>query len=397
MQLCGHVRRNLKVLGDPAMPGLGRGGPMRRSLRLLPLEEPPARPPRTLYPGDVIEYYTQMFGVGDPRGLRQATIVCIDREPDERYPVSVNTIEVLSLSTYVRPLRDREGLVVTAGMLPLKEFDLVYGTFDAPMREQALNAGLREAVSAAYTAIQQKIADGTLTEEDASRPGSDGESEGEQQVEWPSSPHASAGKLVAGACPRQDYTHASFEVSPTPPAADQSREDGTVVDGSKLDDFEALPTAAVRRVKHRRGKDRLGVRRRSRKKGHQRLSAVVRDSVGVYHARSEDAVALKKYVQLQNVKEAIKERKKRQSTEEGAPPDFSRVVELDPRGQIISGNAPEDESEAGDTLEPVLDVHTCDDGKPVESPQYIDITGLDEGTDDGAREEVEWPAGPACS
>jgi hypothetical protein len=348
-------------------------------LRLLPPEEPPERAPRTLYPGDVIEYYTQMFGVGDPRGLRQATIVRIDQEPDERYPVSLNTIEVLSLTSYVRPLHDRDGRTVTSGMLPLKEFGLVRGAFDAPRKEQALNAGLREAVSAAFAAVRRNMAAAALSVDGESGSSCDAVPDQEQEAERRPGDRAPA-----------DRTEGINTASQPPPVVHEPPNGEAAVDGEKLDHFVALPTAEQRRAKHHRGKDRLGVKRRSRKAGHQRLSAVTRDSVGVYHARSEATVSLKKYIQLHHVKEALKERCSKQRekhvVEQGVAPGVDRAAELPLIAHHEAGLEQVRESNNAAEIEPVADGSLVIDGGCLESPLFIDVASLDDKSDDRGRE-----------
>ncbi|ETI36210.1 hypothetical protein F443_17619 [Phytophthora nicotianae P1569] len=62
---------------------------------------PPTPPPRTLRPGDVLEYYSQGFVCGDPRELRVGDVLKISSANDT-FPVSLDTQEALPLTNLVR-------------------------------------------------------------------------------------------------------------------------------------------------------------------------------------------------------------------------------------------------------------------------------------------------------
>jgi len=54
-------------------------------------------------PGDVVEYYTPIFVAGDPRGLRQATVLAVD--PKEEMPLTLSNAEGIPNSTKVKRIK----------------------------------------------------------------------------------------------------------------------------------------------------------------------------------------------------------------------------------------------------------------------------------------------------
>lgn len=76
--------------------------------------------------GDVIEYYSPIFVAGDPRGLREATVLAID--PKKEYPLVLDNAEYIPNDTSVKRVKVMSGgeLVDHPGIFrPISRFKLV--------------------------------------------------------------------------------------------------------------------------------------------------------------------------------------------------------------------------------------------------------------------------------
>ncbi|ETL29871.1 hypothetical protein L916_17050 [Phytophthora nicotianae] len=120
---------------------------------------PPTPPPRTLRPGDVLEYYSQGFVCGDPRELRVGDVLKISSANDT-FPTAQATrcssttcaganygpsTWLLGPST-----RPRELLVNDVRWRKLRSFDLVAGSFNASTRAARLQDALTAAIDEAF-------------------------------------------------------------------------------------------------------------------------------------------------------------------------------------------------------------------------------------------------------
>ncbi|KAE9169117.1 hypothetical protein PF005_g28095, partial [Phytophthora fragariae] len=167
------------------------------------------RRPAMIYPGDTIEYFSPVFIAGDMRALRTAVVIEVDPEHD-LYPIRINAFEILPLFTVVKPTLSRTREVLEEKWRQLRAYELVPGRFDVPSRESELTVELRRAVEA---------------------------------IKMPETPLQETNEM--------DVSLAG------------SHEDN-------LASSTRLPTLADRNKRHHRGKDRLGVRKVSRKRGHQK-------------------------------------------------------------------------------------------------------------------------------
>ncbi|KAK1929701.1 Variant-silencing SET domain-containing protein [Phytophthora citrophthora] len=82
-----------------------------------------------------------------------------------------------------------------------------------------------------------------------------------------------------------------------------------------LDTFEELWTPAIRQSRHHRFKDRLGIQKTSRKRGHQNLRKTLRTATAVHHATTTRSVFLQKFVNLPQVQEALRNRRRKKKVD----------------------------------------------------------------------------------
>ncbi|KAE9169118.1 hypothetical protein PF005_g28095, partial [Phytophthora fragariae] len=150
----------------------------------------------------------QLASASPPLSFLRAVIE-VDPEHD-LYPIRINAFEILPLFTVVKPTLSRTREVLEEKWRQLRAYELVPGRFDVPSRESELTVELRRAVEA---------------------------------IKMPETPLQETNEM--------DVSLAG------------SHEDN-------LASSTRLPTLADRNKRHHRGKDRLGVRKVSRKRGHQK-------------------------------------------------------------------------------------------------------------------------------
>ncbi|OWZ04474.1 Set domain-containing hypothetical protein [Phytophthora megakarya] len=113
--------------------------------------------PEMLCAGDVIEYYSRAFVMGDPRGLRRAVVTKVDGADGVDFPIAVNTEEMIPTDMMLKRVVCRSGIRVEAGegrWRKLRTFELTTGTFSAETRSSVLNKALQGAVAAAFEVVR---------------------------------------------------------------------------------------------------------------------------------------------------------------------------------------------------------------------------------------------------
>ncbi|KAJ0400278.1 hypothetical protein P43SY_006118 [Pythium insidiosum] len=113
-----------------------------------------------LFPGDTIEYYSMAFVFGDPRGHRLAKVLRI-RSDDDEYPLRLDSQEMLPLTQMIKRKLSRRGEAIGAGEAmwrKIRTFDLIDGKVKGKTRADALNAGIKKAISDAMKATGRRSA-----------------------------------------------------------------------------------------------------------------------------------------------------------------------------------------------------------------------------------------------
>lgn len=227
-----------------------------------------------LRPGDVIQYYSSCFVAGDSRGFRSATIVKIDPASDPEYPVRINRLELLPLYTQVTRTTTHDGAPCERSFRQLGSYKLLPGEATVPSQEAVLNARLSSVLTEATAAVRRKV----------------GRSKRSQECETSERDSADEGDVVHGAAPAPttlEGEEMSVAQLPTPPAHG---------DGS----LGRVQTAAQRRQRQKRAKDRIGLQQNSRKLKHQRMRKATRDSKNVYLAKTKAEKQLQEYLKSLN-------------------------------------------------------------------------------------------------
>ncbi|ETM36667.1 hypothetical protein L914_16695, partial [Phytophthora nicotianae] len=131
-------------------------------------------PPEVLRAGDLIEYYSRRFVVGDPRGLRVAVVQAIDDGPGTPFPVKLDTEEPLLGDNLLRRRRDSSGkklgIEKEVKWRKLRSYKLEAGTIRRPTHTTTLGERLSAAVDAAMADVHVLLRGGC---EDLTATGSD--------------------------------------------------------------------------------------------------------------------------------------------------------------------------------------------------------------------------------
>ena len=93
------------------------------------MDEEEERSNEPIRPGDVIEYYSPIYVAGDPRGLRQSTVLAVDPK-DDSSPLVLDNGEGLPTNTKVKRIKVKSGddLLEHPGIFrPIYKFRLVKG------------------------------------------------------------------------------------------------------------------------------------------------------------------------------------------------------------------------------------------------------------------------------
>ncbi|ETL83452.1 hypothetical protein L917_16604 [Phytophthora nicotianae] len=131
-------------------------------------------PPKVLRAGDLIEYYSRRFVVGDPRGLRVAVVQAIDDGPGTPFPVKLDTEEPLLGDNLLRRRRDSSGkkldIEKEVKWRKLRSYRLEAGKIRRPTHTTTLGERLSAAVDAAMADVHVLLRGGC---EDLTATGSD--------------------------------------------------------------------------------------------------------------------------------------------------------------------------------------------------------------------------------
>jgi hypothetical protein len=333
------VRLQPEVHGQPAQPSLCLlpkvPGPPERSI----VE---ARPRRTIYAGDTIQYCSPAFVVGSREGLREAVVVAVDPVDPAGRTVRINGFELLTPETWLTVVKDRSGQAVKEKWSMNKHWSLVAGRVSARSRQSIFNERLRGVVEQSFAAVRRRLAAGPCEEselEPSTNRGNNDEDD-DYETEW----HQG----VCDELPQRPEEHPTSLVPPMDAASlafieHQAVKQTEEVAPADLESFEDLMTLAQRRAKHHRGKDKHGTRTVSRKRRHKKMRKVSRDSQNVYHAIAPETIRLQTCMHEPAAKLALRQHRKERSSALIAAP-AALDDDFVPTSGV--GDAPDDASDA---------------------------------------------------
>ncbi|KAG7389133.1 hypothetical protein PHYPSEUDO_011111 [Phytophthora pseudosyringae] len=253
------------------------------------------RRPRRIYPGDKIYYYSPAFVVGDTRALREAVVVRIDPDEDAEFPILINSVEILPLRTVLKPILSSDG-----GELRLQR--AVDGAF-AAVRAGGNGAGTTDRVIIPEVESENSAEDNH--EDNGGNVRDRGMSyDAETGVAAEEKHEANEDQRELVDCFTDSLTRAQ-----------------------NLAAFDKLWTPTFREKKNHRGKDRLGIRKTSRKRGHRKQRKPSRKSQAVYHANTTQSAFLSKFMKLPQVRQALLARRNQEPESDGTGPDVVRTVQ----------------------------------------------------------------------
>lgn len=229
--------------------------------------------------GDEIEYYSPMFVAGDSRGLRRALIEKIDPDDDEVYPVRLNRFELLPVYTYVSRTTDLDGNPCSRRYQALSSYALIPGFKSVPRQERTFVAAMRKSVSSAVEHVLQAEGDGGSRRVSSLLPTVETE-------------------------PQQD-----LEERRVVNAEDEGEID-PVVFQTRRQQLRDMLTRTERDKRQRKGRDRLGLRRKSKKRIHQIRRKATTDGSSVILPRTLEERSLRDYLLTPSVQAAIRKEKR---------------------------------------------------------------------------------------
>jgi hypothetical protein len=234
-----------------------------------------------LRPGDVIDYYSQMYAWGEDRGRKRAIVVGINDADD--YPVRVNSGEIVHKYSMIRRLECGEPGATGTPWRKVRTFNLVNGTYEARSGRHLLSSMLRDAVMA------------VLSEQG----GGDVAPASAESAQACSSDRRSNFNVGQSEC------GGFMAVNQVP--LDQ------VIDGvyerEQLQCFEDIPTASQLRKRHHQAnpKNTHGWGGgRSRKKKHRKMRVEHRSSTQMYNSKSTKSLFLQRFIARPETQAALR-------------------------------------------------------------------------------------------
>jgi len=345
--------------------------------------------------GDTIEYYSQQYPAGDPRGLKTAIVSAVRVQDD--YPLRLNSREVVHKFSMVRRVASPDPTRIRTGWRKVRTFDLVESTRDVPTAASELNDRLRAVVADVMRGVT-----------------------GPSMCDDASSCHSSPKPTSLD----KSASDSEESLSASHPALPLSVDIEVAVDEAQHRELvrrlRDVPTAAdIRKRHHQSNPKNTGgwTGKRSRKKKYRAMSGIRRDTVAVYNCNTPGDVWLRQYFALTHIREALNATQKH-ATEPTDQADAPEVV-VDPNDADSATIAPADTLPAETRRSEKTKTHESDDECSVlfnESESVVaihDQTGTGEGDRDAAehysrsavvadinskfpdRQSVKWPASVA--
>uniref|UniRef100_H3GHY5 SET domain-containing protein n=1 Tax=Phytophthora ramorum TaxID=164328 RepID=H3GHY5_PHYRM len=295
-------------------------------------------PPATLVAGDTIECFSRCFVWGRREGHRVAVVTRVDDSPEEDFPIDVDTGEVIPKDMMMKRVLDRFGVPVEAEVRTwrkLRTYNLVSGSFRAPSRAIALKEALENAVKASVEAlhdllprVREEIVPESPLSDCGSSPvpgtGDDPSSTCIFDMTTPPVPTAptscpdnhcaseesgesTGGHEVIDLVSTQEAARETSSGSEAPDVLTSSAKEGVRVETSN----GQIPNRYARSKIRHQGKDRHGVKKRSRKRRDLARCAVTRSGSKVQHARTVKAVSIKQQLRSPEIKARLENLKAR--------------------------------------------------------------------------------------
>lgn len=246
--------------------------------------------------GDTVEYYSQQYLMGDPRGLKTAIVMGVKCKDD--YPLQLNSLEVVRKFSMIRRIKSPDHSRARTVWRKVRTFDLVNGTCDAPLPASELNARLRGVVADAMREVVGARRNDHATRDSTSLVGSTG---GDTTVG--AEQHVTSDTNDAEGSERVLSRSVASEELPPPNLAEGELDES--FHREQVRRFQKVPTAAqIRKRHHQPNPKNTGgwTGGRSRKKKYRDMRGHRRDSKRMYNCNTTASVWLRKYIALPTFK-----------------------------------------------------------------------------------------------
>ncbi|ETP05816.1 hypothetical protein F441_17663, partial [Phytophthora nicotianae CJ01A1] len=298
-------------------------------------------PPETLHPGDTLEYFSNAFVFGDPRGRRVAVVTKVDARKGVDYPVTLDTGDVISLTMMTKRLADRFGRLLkpdTTKWRKLRTYELAAGSCSAPSRAISLKKALEDAVKASIEAVYRALrdvpdeivpespqSDDFDSEDPASRPADPSSTPNIQATALPNPSEdselledkAKIEEKTPSSCINQVIDLVSSEEEETMPRNDKmdaAPSDEKVKEAAAY--LSTIPSRYAREKIRHQPKKRNGQWHvpRSRKRRDLMKCAITSSGNAIYHAKTVKAVKIQTLLSSPEVKSRLKNLHARRTT-----------------------------------------------------------------------------------
>ncbi|ETP31656.1 hypothetical protein F442_19502 [Phytophthora nicotianae P10297] len=298
-------------------------------------------PPETLHPGDTLEYFSNAFVFGDPRGRRVAVVTKVDARKGVDYPVTLDTGDVISLTMMTKRLADRFGRLLkpdTTKWRKLRTYELAAGSCSAPSRAISLKKALEDAVKASIEAVYRALRDvpDEIVQESPQSDDFDSEDPASRPADPSSTPNIQATALpnpsedselledkakieekTPSSCINQVIDLVSSEEEETMPRNDKmdaAPSDEKVKEAAAY--LSTIPSRYAREKIRHQPKKRNGQWHvpRSRKRRDLMKCAITSSGNAIYHAKTVKAVKIQTLLSSPEVKSRLKNLHARRTT-----------------------------------------------------------------------------------